>query len=50
MAALNRNTRDSLNKLGEIFNKTKVEERQELAGLFGKLAFNYLHDAKLTPN
>ena len=48
--ALNRNTRDSLNKLGEIFNKTKVEERQELAGLFGKLAFNYLHDAKLTPN
>ncbi len=50
MAALNRNTRDSLNKLGEIFNKTKVEERQELAGLFGKLVFNYLHDAKLTPN
>ena len=50
MAALNRNTRDSLSKLGEIFNKTKVEERQELAGLFGKLAFNYLHDAKLTPN
>ena len=50
MAALNRNTRDSLNRLGEIFNKTKVEERQELAGLFGKLAFNYLHDAKLTPN
>ena len=50
MAALNRNTRDSLNRLGEIFNKTKVEERQELAGLFGKLAFNYLHDVKLTPN
>ncbi|WP_299141907.1 hypothetical protein [uncultured Dialister sp.] len=50
MAALNRNTKDSLNKLGEIFDKTKVEERQELAGLFGKLAFNYLHDAKLTPN
>ncbi|HJI28808.1 MAG TPA: hemagglutinin repeat-containing protein [Veillonellaceae bacterium] len=50
MTALNRNTRDSLNKLGEIFDQTKVEERQELAGLFGKLAFNYLHDAKLTPN
>ena len=46
MVALNRNTRDSLNRLGEIFNKTKVEERQELAGLFGKLAFNKIHEIK----
>ena len=50
ISELNRDTKHSLNQLGEIFDKTKVSERQELAGLFGEMAFNQLHNAKLTPN
>jgi filamentous hemagglutinin len=40
---INRNTQDSLNKLGKIFDKKKVEERQELAQLFAKNADGLLH-------
>lgn len=41
---LNRDTQNSINKLGEIFDKTKVEERQELAGLFGEIAYKAVGD------
>lgn len=41
---LNRVTNNSLNKLGEIFDKTKVEERMELADEFGKLAYEAVGD------
>ena len=41
---LNRDTQNSLNKLGEIFDKTKVQEKQEFAGMFQEIAHNYIGD------
>ena len=41
---LSRNTKESLNKLDEIFDKKKIEERQELSKLFAKEAFGQLHN------
>ena len=40
---ISRDTESSLNKLDTIFDKKKVEERQELARLFAKDAFEQLH-------
>ena len=40
---ISRDTANSLNKLDKIFDKKKVEERQELARLFAKDAFEQLH-------
>ena len=42
---LNRNTEDSLNKLKEIFDKTKVEEKQELIHLMNIVGNQIIHEA-----
>ena len=39
---LNRDTVNSFNKLGEIFDKNTVKEKQEFAGLFQELAHDYI--------
>ena len=44
---LNRNTENSLNKLGEIFDKETIEERQELAQMFGETAYKAVGDLAL---
>ncbi len=40
---LNRDTKNSLNQLQEIFDKTKVEERQELVGMLEKYGNQAIH-------
>ena len=40
---LNRDTRNSLNKLGEIFDKAKVEEKQELISILSKEGNEAIH-------
>ena len=42
LAGLNRDTKNSLNKLGEIFDKTKVQEKQEFAGMFQEISHTYI--------
>lgn len=37
------NTANSLNKLGEIFDKQTIAEKQELALLFGEMAYGEIH-------
>ena len=43
IASLNRDTENSLNQLQEIFDKTKVEERQELVGMLEKYGNQAIH-------
>ena len=43
IASLNRDTKNSLNQLQEIFDKTKVEERQELVGMLEKYGNQAIH-------
>ena len=45
-AALSRDTVNALNELGRIFDKQTMEERQELAAVFGEEAFRLLHNMK----
>ena len=40
---LNRDTQNSLNQLQEIFDKTKIEERQELVGMLEKYGNQAIH-------
>ena len=46
ISALKRDTTNTLNKLGEIFDRNKIEERQELAAVFSELAMNRIHYMK----
>lgn len=43
IANLNRDTKNSLNQLQEIFDKTKVEEKQELVGMLEKYGNQAIH-------
>jgi cell division septum initiation protein DivIVA len=43
ISTVNRNAKQSLNTLGKIFDKKKVEERQALAQEFAKLAYDRVH-------
>ena len=43
IASLNRDTKNSLNQLQEIFDKSKVEEKQELVGMLEKYGNQALH-------
>ena len=43
IASLNRDTKNSLNQLQEIFDKTKVEGRQELVGILEKYGNQAIH-------
>ena len=44
ISALSRDTTNSLNELGRIFDKQKIEEQQELAKAFGEEAFRLAHN------
>ena len=43
ISGLSRDTSNALNELGRIFDKKKIEEQQELAGVFGEEAFKLAH-------
>ena len=46
ISALSRDTKNALNELGRIFDKQRMEERQELAKVFGEEAYRLAHNMK----
>ena len=46
--SLSRDTSKSLNKLGEVFDRETVEGRQELAKMFGEIAYKAVGDLART--
>ena len=44
LAGLNRDTQNALNKLGEIFDKDDIEEKQEFIGLAQEIGHNMIGD------
>ena len=44
ISGLSRDTNKALNELGKIFDKKTVQEKQELANLFGELAQMNFHN------
>ena len=44
LADLNRDTQNALNKLGEIFDKDDIEEKQEFIGLAQEIGHNMIGD------
>ena len=43
LSTLSRDATNSVNALGKIFDKQKVEERQELISVFGEIAAEEIH-------
>jgi filamentous hemagglutinin len=48
LSTLSRDTTGALNALNKIFDKKTVQEKQELANLFGEVAFNAIGDLALS--
>ena len=44
LSKISRDTTNTVNALGKIFDKQTVKEKQELAGLFGEVAFEEIHN------
>jgi len=50
LSKISRDTINSVNALGKIFDKAKIEEQRELASMFGEVAFKAIGDLELPEN